>query len=41
MSTIDVVDVLRKVPPDVIERKVAFASDRLVGGSPNFSNWKQ
>ena len=36
MSTIGVVNFLRKVPPDVIERKVASANNRLVGGSPKF-----
>ena len=34
MFTIGMVDVLRKVPPDVIDRKIAFVSDRLVESCP-------
>lgn len=34
MSTGAVLEALRKVPPGVIERNLAVASDRLVGGRP-------
>lgn len=34
MSTVAVVEALRKVPPGVIERNIVVASNRLVGGKP-------